>query len=117
MYHTDYNARRLFVIHPVTGSVYDSYPLDFGPCDCAYGGGYLWIADGYGELVRQCDLTGSTLASFSTAEYGFCSGLAYYNQYVWVGINEPMHSILKFEVDPFHAVEPASVGRVKALFH
>jgi hypothetical protein len=116
MYHTDFNARRLYVIHPVTGSIYDSYPLNFGPCDCAFGGGYLWIADGYGELIRQCDTTGSTLASFSTAEYGFCSGLGYYNRRVWVGINEPLHAILKFEVDPSYAVEPASVGRVKAIF-
>lgn len=117
MYHTDFDNKMLYVLHPVTGSVSSSYSLNFGPCDLDYDGrGYLWIADGYNGLVRQCDLTGSTLASFSVESYGFASGLAYYNKQVWVGINAPLHSVLKFEVDPEYAVAPASIGKVKALF-
>jgi hypothetical protein len=117
MYHTDFDAEMLYVIHPVTGSVASSYPLDFGPCDLDFDAhGYLWIADGFNRVVRQCDLTGSTLASFSVESYGFASGLAYYGQQLWVGINAPIHSILKFEVDPTYAVEPASIGKVKALY-
>jgi sugar lactone lactonase YvrE len=117
MYHTDFDNRTLYALHPGTGSIAASYSLKFGPGDLDFDGrGYLWIADGYNGLVRQCDLTGSTLASFSVASYGFASGLAYYNKQVWVGINAPLHSILKFEVDPAYAVAPASIGRVKALF-
>jgi DNA-binding beta-propeller fold protein YncE len=117
MYHTDNDNRMLYVLHPLSGSVYSSYRFNFRPCDLGYDGrGYLWVADGLNRLVRQCDLTGSTLASFSVASYGLPSGLAYYNKQVWVGINAPLHSILKFEVDPEYAVAPASIGRVKALF-
>lgn len=117
MYHTDLDGRALYALHPVTGSVASSYSLTFRPCDLDFDGrGYLWIADGYNRLVRQCDLTGSTMASFSVASCGFASGLAYYNKQVWVGFNAPLHSILKFEVDPEYAVTPASIGKVKALF-
>jgi hypothetical protein len=117
MYHTDYSERRLYLLHPTTGSVTSSYSLDFRPSDCAYDSrGYLWIGDGANRLVWQCDLKGSLISSFSVAEYGFCAGLAYYNKAVWVGINAPLHSVVKFEVDPEYAVAPASLGRVKALF-
>jgi len=117
MYHTDYDGRALYVIHPLTGSVYSSYSFNFRPCDLGFDSrGYLWVADGLNRQIRQCDLTGSTLASFPVSAYGFPAGIAYYNKQVWVGINAPLHSILKFEVDPAYAVEPASIGKVKALF-
>jgi len=117
MYHTDYGERRLYVLNPATGSIYSTEPLDFRPCDVAYDArGFLWIADGNDRLVWQCDTTGSTISSFSVAAYGLCSGIAYYNKAVWVGITVPLHSVLKFEVDPAYAVEPSSIGKVKALF-
>jgi len=117
MYHTDYGLRKLYLLHPTTGSVSASYDLDFRPSDVAYDGrGYLWIGDGHNYLVWQCTLTGSLISSFSVSAYGFAAGIAYYNKAVWVGINQPLHSVLKFEVDPEYAVAPASLGKVKALF-
>jgi hypothetical protein len=116
IYYTESGTlRRLYMMHPTTGSIYNSYSLSFDPNDLAYDpSGYLWIIDST-RLVRKCTLTGSSVASFSVASYGYAAGCGFGGGYVWVGINAPLHSILQFTTSG-SAVTPTSVGKVKTLF-
>jgi hypothetical protein len=116
IYYTESGTlRQLFLMHPTTGSIYASYQLTFDPNDVAYDSrGYLWIVDS-ARVVRRCTLTGSTTASFSVASYGYASGCGYGGNYVWVGFNAPLHSILQF-TSSGTAVTPTSLGKVKTLF-
>jgi hypothetical protein len=127
MYHTDegdgvYIDPKLYLLHPVNGSVYASYKLSFRPGDIAYDdSGYLWIT-GPNVAVKsvfRCTLTGSPIASFSVAQYGHPGGCAYDGEYLWLGVYEitiPFHAIMRFSLREEPAVEPASLGRVKALY-
>lgn len=116
MYVTDHNARRLYVMHPLTGSFASAHDLAFEPNDCTYDArGYLWITDGEKKLVRMCNLTGSTLNSFSVEAYGVPAGIAQAGNYVYVGIQSPAAVICRFDVSDV-AVAPSSYGKVKALY-
>jgi hypothetical protein len=112
----------LHLIHPMTGSIYSSYTLNFGPGDLAYdAGGYLWITYPHVnyKLVCKCTLQGSVLASFSTMRYGTPHGCAFDGEYVWIGtsdVENGIYSIIRFNVQEHPSAEPASVGKVKALF-
>lgn len=116
IYYTESETlQRLYLMHPTTGSIYASYQLTFDPNDVAYDPrGYLWIVDS-ARVVRRCTLTGSTTASFSVASYGYASGCGYGGNYVWVGVNAPLHSILQF-TSTASQVTPTSLGKVKTLF-
>lgn len=116
IYYTESGTlRRLFMMHPTTGSTYASYALSFDPNDVAYDpNGYLWIVDS-ARIVRKCTLTGSTVASFSVASYGYAAGCGFGGNYVWVGFNAPLHSILAFTTSGT-PVTPTSLGKVKTLF-
>jgi streptogramin lyase len=116
IYYTDKNGQMLYALDATTGSVHSSHSLSFPPGDCAYDSdGYLWITDGTASVVRKCGLTGSVYDSFSVASYGSPSGCGYDGTYVWVGINNPLHSVLQFEVAGT-AIAPASMGKIKATF-
>lgn len=116
IYYTESGTlRQLFLMHPTTGSIYSSYQLSFDPNDVAYDPtGYLWIVDST-RIVRRCTLTGSTVDSFSISAYGYGAGCGYGGNYVWIGINAPLHSILQFTTGS-PAVTPTSLGKVKTLF-
>jgi hypothetical protein len=119
LYYTDTLERRLYRMNATTGSVYASYPLSFAPSDLGYGDGYLWINDATNSRLRKCSLTAvTTYDYFSLSAYGFPSACAYdeVRNEVWVGINEPMHSVLRFTADSGTGVVPSSVGKIKALF-
>ncbi|UCH77985.1 MAG: hypothetical protein JSU81_09720 [Candidatus Coatesbacteria bacterium] len=118
LYYTDMSGRRLYRMNATTGSVYASYALAFSPGDLGYGDGYLWIVDNSSRRLRKCSVTGSTYDSFSLSAYGYPSGCAYdsgRNQ-VWVGINAPLHSVLRFTAHSGTSVKPASVGKIKAMY-
>lgn len=116
IYYTESGTmQRVFLMHPTTGSIYASYALGFDPNDLAYDpAGYLWIVDST-RVVRKCNLTGSTIDSFSVTSYGYAAGCGFGGNYVWVGINAPLHSILVFTTSGT-SVTPTSLGKVKTLF-
>jgi DNA-binding beta-propeller fold protein YncE len=116
LYYTESGTlRSLFLMHPTTGSIYASYGLSFDPNDLAYDpAGYLWIVDS-AYIVRKCTLTGSTVDSFSVSSYGYAAGCGFGGNYVWVGFNAPLHSILQF-TGGGTGVMPTSLGKVKTLF-
>jgi hypothetical protein len=104
-------------MNATTGSIYGSYSLSFTPNDLAYDdSGYLWIADGSASVIRKCSMSGSVYDSFSVASYGYPSGVGFDGTYVWVGINSPLHRILRFEVTSGSAVVPTSLGKIKTVF-
>ncbi len=115
---THANRDWLFLVHPVSGSVYSTYSLNFPPMDAAYDPhGYLWISEFDSRDVWQCTTNGSRIASFSTAAYGRPGGVAFDGLYLWVGVIERLiYLIMQYEVGYEPAVGPASLGRVKALF-
>ncbi len=120
MFSTYVNPNWLYLIHPLSGSVYASYALDFSPRDVAYDPrGYLWISE-VGHRVHKCTTTGSRIASFTTDPYGHPGGAAFDGKCVWVGVTGGVHPelhylIMQFEVGG-EAVAPASLGKVKALY-
>jgi hypothetical protein len=119
---THINPDLLLLVHPVSGSVYSSYNLGFGPMDVAYDpAGYLWVSNDYPHFVWKCTTTGSPLASFTTDPYGRAGGCAFDGKYLWVGVTGGEHPnlhylIMQYEVDNETAVTPASLGKVKALY-
>jgi sugar lactone lactonase YvrE len=122
MYHTNTDPSLLYVLHPITGSVYSSYPLTFYAGDLAYDkAGYLWIACPHVnyKMVCKCTLSGSVLASFSMMSYGYPHGCAFDGEYVWVGTSDlgnGIYTILRVNVLEHPSALPASIGKVKALF-
>jgi hypothetical protein len=120
MYYTEWEDKALYLLHPMSGSIYSSYTLTFRPLDVAYDeGGYVWIATADRDLVYKCTLTGSSLASFSLASYGHPRGCGFDGEYVWVGTNDyenGVYLILRVNVQEHPSAEPASLGKVKALF-
>jgi hypothetical protein len=118
LYYTDQSGRRLYRMNATTGSVYASYSLGYACNDLGFGDGYLWIVDSTNRRLRKCSLTGSTYDYFSLSAYGYPAGCAYdegRNQ-VWVGINAPLHSVLRFTAHSGTSVTPASIGKIKAMY-
>lgn len=115
LYGVSSSGRRLYRMDALTGSVYDSYALSFQPNGVGYGGGYLWFADGGTRTVYKCSTTGSVYDSFSVSSYGYAAGCDFDGTYVWVGINSPLHSCLRFEVSGT-GIKPDSMGKIKAMF-
>jgi hypothetical protein len=124
LYYSDQASRTLYVIHPMTGSVYGSYKLDFKPNDVDYdpaGSGHLWIASGADRAVYKCTLTGSPLASFKTVfpEPHWPQGCGFAGDYLWVGDGDPTKGwniVVQYDIRSEPAVAPASLGRIKALY-
>jgi DNA-binding beta-propeller fold protein YncE len=115
IYSTDGYNQHMYRMHATTGSVIASYDLNYTPYDLAYGDGYLWIATG--STVRKSTLTGSTVATISTAASGNAVGVAYdtVGPYLWVSIMSPVNRINVYELGNT-PVEPSSLGRVKAVY-
>jgi hypothetical protein len=122
MYYTEQYDQGLYLVHPVTGSIYSSYKLAFKPNDLAYddsGPGYLWITSSPSRAVYKCTLAGSAVASFSATAYEYLQGCGFDGEYLWVGCGDPTQGrnyIVQFDVRSEPAVAPASLGRVKALY-
>ncbi len=121
MYYTE-RGGKLYSMHPMTGSVYASYPLSFNPGDLAYDeSGYLWVGCPVTDIkaIYQCTLTGSPVASFSVMKYGRPGGCAFDGEYVWVSIYDPgvgFYAVMQYSVREEPAVAPASLGRIKTLY-
>ena len=107
---------RIFRCDALTGTVYASYSLGFQPYDIAHDEDHsaYWVTDQTNDLVRRINYTGSTLASFSIGYDGY--GLAYDPgaRRVWVGRNSPYYMYV-YETAAT-GVEPASLGKVKAIY-
>ncbi len=116
LYYTAYESRRLYRMNALSGSVYASHSLSFKPGDCAYGDGYLWITEPDAYLVWKCSTTGFQHDSFATNRWGNPAGIGYQPGYVWVGINRPLHYVLRFTATGGSNVAPSSLGKVKAVF-
>jgi len=113
-----YLGPMLCCLDALTGSVYASYSLRFGnPFGCAYdGAAYLYIADLFDDCVYMTTLQGSTLASFPLPAGVQPSGVAYGGGYVYVSTYYPTpHRIYVYETGG-SALQPVSLGRVKAVF-
>jgi sugar lactone lactonase YvrE len=125
MFYTDRREEMLYRLNPMNGSIYSSYALKFPPNGLAYDpDGYLWI--NYANyptttVVNKCTLKGSVIASFSTMKQGSPAGCAYdaEGSYVWVSVykrSTEIWSVARYDVGGEPAVEPASIGRLKALY-
>jgi hypothetical protein len=122
LYESNWNANRIFTMHPTTGSVYSGYIVpSAAPRDLAYdwrGGDHLWVVDRPAtgrRIVKKVNTSGSTVASFDVAGYGDPGGCCFDGTYVWIGFVSPVNRVLRFTAGET-AVAPASLGRVKALF-
>ena len=123
MYISDVKEKYLILLHPITGSVYETYPLSFAPNDLAYDPeGCLWITnpiyENYG-YVCQCTTEGSLIASFLVDGWGYTRGCGYDGKNLWISTGEwptGRYTILQFGAREYPEVAPASVGRIKALF-
>ena len=116
VYCTDYEGKRLYFMHAYTGSIYRSHTLAFAPGDVGYDPrGYLWITEAARKWVLQCTTTGYYVNGFSVALYGEPAGCGCDGTYVYVGINRPLHRIMKFETSPV-GIAPKSMGEIKAIF-
>ena len=116
LYHTDYQAKMLYVMQPTTGSIVESHRLPYQPGGVDYDPeGYLWIIDFYRGNVCRCTLNGARLASFCPVKSTVISGVSRYGDYVWVTANYPLYMVFKCYVGDI-GLAPASLGKVKALF-
>ncbi len=116
LYHTDYEAKMLYVIRPTTGSIVESIYLGYPPGGLDYDPeGYLWIIHFREGEVCRCTLTGSRLASFCPVKSTVVQGVCRHGEYVWVSTDYPLRMVFKCYVGG-PAVAPASLGRVKVLF-
>jgi hypothetical protein len=91
------------------GSMPEPFPLGR---DTAWDGSCLWSGGGIG----LCRITtyGSIMASFATPSYPFA--VTFDGQHIWAQmILNGQYWTFQYDID-MTAIEPASVGRVKALF-
>jgi len=111
----DYYPAFLF-LHRLGGSVVGSFPLGVSSrYDCAFDwrNNVLWR--GGGDYIYGYTPTGAIAASFQSPA-GNPWGLAYYNRRLWIACQADSYIYRVHCPKEFFAVEPASVGRVKALF-
>lgn len=102
--------------HRLNGNVVNSFPLrTYSRFDSAFDWRNNLVWRGSGDYIYAHTPTGSIAASFeSPAESP--RGLAYNNRRLWIGSAANSYIYLVHCPKNFFAVEPASVGRVKALF-
>ncbi len=116
LYTTRNTGNRLFVRNPTTGSVISTHNLSFAPNDVGYDSrGYLWIASAQRGYIYQTTTAGSIINSFAVTP-GTPYGCDFDGTYVWVGTVGATHMLYRYEVGLGGAVEPASVGRIKAIY-
>jgi len=121
MYYTDVYGQKLYYLNPATGSIYSSYDVGFYAGPLAYDpAGYLWIV-GFPDTVNECTLSGSVLRSFSVYRYAYdyARGCGYDGEYVWIAATRNAtrtYTIMQINVREEPGVEPASWGKVKAVF-
>jgi len=106
--------------HPTTGSIISS----FAKSQLAYDIGWDWrnqvIWGGYGSpgVMYAWNTAGSLMTSFAMpAPYPYA--VVYHASYLWVGCTIPDHYVYRIHCPlvPTLNIRPASVGKVKALFH
>jgi hypothetical protein len=102
--------------HWLNGNVVNSFPLRTrSRFDCAFDWRNNLLWRGAGNYVYAHTPTGSIAASFpSPAEAPW--GLTYYNRRLWIACQADGYIYRVLCPKDFFAVEPGSVGRVKALF-
>jgi hypothetical protein len=116
LYTTRTSTSRLYVRNPLTGSIYNSYNLSFTPADVGFDNrGYLWCAAPQQSRIYQLSPTGSVVNSFLVVP-GTPYGCDFDGTTVWVGTVGTQHMVYRYEVGLGGAVEPASIGRVKAIY-
>lgn len=77
----------IYLIDPFTGNQIGELPIpddiDYGWCDLAFDGTYLWHTNVSTDLIYKINPeTGETLASFETPS-GQCEGLTFDGHYLW----------------------------------
>lgn len=121
---TDWYPSLAFVHKKITGSVITSFPIAYpSENDCAYDwrNRVVWLGDEDSPyVVYGYRPDGSILASFdipSPPGYWGAGGLAYRGEYLWLSCStEKIDTIYRIHCPARIGVEPASVGKVKALF-
>jgi hypothetical protein len=85
--------------------------------DCAWDWRNKLVWGGYGSpgVVRGWNTSGSVVASF-TVPNTYPYAITYYGQYLLVGCTIPNHYFYKVHCPSPLTIEPASVGKVKAMF-
>ncbi|MEE9456453.1 MAG: hypothetical protein V3W11_04810 [bacterium] len=102
--------------HWLNGNVVNSFPLGTrSRYDCAYDWRNNLLWRGSGDYIYAHTPTGSIAASFPSPA-GSPRGLAYNNRRLWIGCIDNSYIYRVHCPKNFFPVEPASVGRVKALF-
>jgi len=99
-----------------TGSIMSSFGAS-GLYDIAYDwrNKLVWGRSG-STIVGRDVATGSITASF-TSPPGPALAFTYYGQYLWIGTTTSYHRIYKVHCPFPVSVAPASLGKVKAIFH
>lgn len=102
--------------HRLNGNVLNSFPLGTrSRYDCAFDWRNNLVWRGGGDYIYAHTPTGSIAASFESPA-GSPRGLAYNNYRLWIACTGNSYIYRVHCPRDFFAVEPASVGRVKALF-
>jgi hypothetical protein len=102
--------------HRLNGNVVNSFPLGTrSRYDCTFDWRNDLLWRGSGDYIYAHTPTGSIAASFESPA-GSPRGLAYNNRRLWIACTADSYIYLVHCPKNFFAVEPGSLGRVKALF-
>ncbi len=99
-----------------TGSLLGSFDAVWRPTGVAFDGYYLWTAEYNQPTLYRLTTAGSVVASHLFPR-GEPWGLGFDGEYLWVTNKGGDGEVYKVDFGGYPAVEPASFGRVKALFH
>ncbi|UCH78725.1 MAG: hypothetical protein JSU81_01885 [Candidatus Coatesbacteria bacterium] len=107
--------------YTTTGSVLTSFnvaPINAG-YDMAWDGTYLWCANrptsGGPYYIFSFTTQGSVVASFASPGT-FTTGCGCDGRYLWVSDNIAPRHVYQVDAELTHAVVPASLGQIKALY-
>jgi len=109
------NGYYVYKLRTADGAIINSFGAP-APCAAVAGvfweAGQLWLAGWACNLIFKTTETGSVIESFSLGSIKRPYGITREGEYVWITAEEYVY---KMKISPT-AVEPASLGKVKALW-
>jgi len=116
LFGTDDAPSRLYTHQLSDGSIVNSTSLvNNTRSDCAYDWRNNLLWRGYAGRIYAVAPSGAPVASFASPA-GSPQGLAYCNSYLWIACNANGYVYRVHCPRNFSAVEPASLGKVRAIF-
>jgi hypothetical protein len=116
LFTTDNDPDYLFTHRLGEGSIVNSFPLGTASnYDCAFDWRNNLLWRGSGNYIYAHTPAGSIVASFPSPA-GSPRGLAYNNAALWIACTADRYIYRVHCPKDFHAVAPASLGRVRAMF-